>query len=157
MRLQEEKAKILAEISSIPITETSISGGASVSNAISAKATTSTVGTPIGGTTKSSSVSKPGSPILQKPAAAADDMESTKILHELVLSYMTHHGFSNSAKTFAKDISQSRIAESMAMEGMMNLDEVVLHGDADMQQRQGKGGFKLYFIYVVSSFINLVD
>ena len=39
-------------------------------------------------------------------------------------------------------------AESMAMEGMMNLDEVVLYGEADMQQRQGKGGFKLYFIYM---------
>jgi hypothetical protein len=61
---------------------------------------------------------------------------------------MTHHGFSNSAKTFAKDISQSRIAESMAMDGAMNLDEVVLHGEADMQQRQGIGGFKLYFIYM---------
>ncbi|GAB5587617.1 hypothetical protein Unana1_02517 [Umbelopsis nana] len=129
---QEEKAKILEEVSSIPITESSISGA----NASNGAGTTGTR-TPAG-TATPSSASKPASPVPQKPAAS-DDMESTKILHDIILSYMTHLGFSNSAKTFAKDVSQSRLTDSMVLDNDMPMNTDVLEllpGETDMHQRQ---------------------
>lgn len=54
---------------------------------------------------------------------------------------MTHHGFSNSAKTFAKDVSQSRLTDSMVLDNDMPMNTDVLEplpGETDMHQRQGK-------------------
>jgi hypothetical protein len=67
-------------------------------------------------------------------------MESTKILHEVVLSYMVHHGFSDSAKTFAKDIAESRRTDSMVLvkDGGMDTDPMdLIQDETDIQQRQG--------------------
>ncbi|KAI9285909.1 concanavalin A-like lectin/glucanase domain-containing protein [Umbelopsis sp. AD052] len=83
--------------------------------------------------------SKPSSPAPPPRLNSIDDMESSKILHEVVLSYMVHHGFSDSAKTFAKDISESRKTDSMALlkDSSMDTDPIdLIRDEQDIQQRQ---------------------
>lgn len=107
--IKEEKSKVLAEIAAIPITETAINGP-NPSNA--------------------SSSSTPAKPMVKSSNPAINNMESTKILHDLVLSYMTHHGFSSSAKTFAKDVAQVRVSNGEAAASEL------LENEQDMLQRQ---------------------
>lgn len=55
---------------------------------------------------------------------------------------MIHHGFSDSAKTFAKDISESRRTDSMALKkdsSSMDTDPMdLIRDEQDIQQRQGE-------------------
>jgi hypothetical protein len=139
--MQEAKGKLLADISNIPITESAISRGAGDSISTPSKASSIAPPSTPAGTATPASTSKPSSPAPPR-LNAIDDMESTKILHEVVLSYMVHHGFSDSAKTFAKDITESRRTDSMALSkdsSCMDTDPMdLIRDEQDIQQRQGE-------------------
>ncbi|CAM0138250.1 unnamed protein product [Umbelopsis sp. WA50703] len=110
IKASEEKSKVLAEIAAIPITEAAISGS-----------------NPGGHVSSSSTPPKAAHKLTN---AAINNMESTQILHDIVLSYMTHHGFCNSAKTFAKDVAQVRVSTGNAAAPDL------LENEQDMLQRQ---------------------
>ncbi|KAI8580251.1 hypothetical protein K450DRAFT_237574 [Umbelopsis ramanniana AG] len=136
--VKEAKGKLLADISNIPITESAISRGAGDSISTPSKASSAAPPSTPAGTATPASTSKPSSPAPPR-LNAIDDMESSKILHEVVLSYMVHHGFSDSAKTFAKDITESRRTDSMALlkDNSMDTDPVdLIRDEQDIQQRQ---------------------
>ncbi|CAO3660215.1 unnamed protein product [Umbelopsis ramanniana] len=137
--VKEVKGKLLADISNIPITESAISRGAGDSISTPSKASSIAPPSTPAGTATPASTSKPSSPAPPR-LNAIDDMESTKILHEVVLSYMVHHGFSDSAKTFARDITESRRTDSMALSkdsSCMDTDPMdLIRDEQDIQQRQ---------------------
>ncbi|CAG8802090.1 18790_t:CDS:1, partial [Racocetra fulgida] len=79
------------------------------------------------------------SPLTSAPISqAASEANLTANAHQLILSYLVHHGFSETAKAFSRDavrISQTYNNEVNEMEGVES-ESPSLDMDMDMLNRQ---------------------
>ncbi|CAG8465491.1 2339_t:CDS:2 [Ambispora gerdemannii] len=66
---------------------------------------------------------------------AASEANLTATIHQLIMSYLVHHGFSETAKAFSKDAVQLSINDSIVTEGM-EIEDSSSDIDGDMLNRQ---------------------
>ncbi|CAG8515127.1 9133_t:CDS:10 [Acaulospora morrowiae] len=76
------------------------------------------------------------SPLTTTPISqAASDANLTATVHRLVLSYLVHHGYSETAKAFSRDSVQISQTDNSEMEGVES-ENPSLDTDKDMKNRQ---------------------
>lgn len=76
------------------------------------------------------------SPLTSSPISqAASETNLTATVHQLIVSYLVHHGYSETAKAFSTDAVQLASGDSSEMEGVES-ENSSLDSDKDMINRQ---------------------
>lgn len=76
------------------------------------------------------------SPLTSAPISqAASETNLTATVHQLIVSYLVHHGYSETAKAFSADAVQFTPGDNNEMEGVES-ENPSLDSDKDMINRQ---------------------
>lgn len=75
------------------------------------------------------------SPLTSSISQASSETNLTATVHQLIVSYLVHHGYSETAKAFSTDAVQLASGDSSEMEGVES-ENSSLDSDKDMINRQ---------------------